>query len=337
MGVYKKGNNWYIDYYYKGKRKRKKVGPSKKLAQQVLKDVQVKIAKGEYLGVYDEKKVTFEEMAEQYLSYSKTNKAPSSYERDRYSVKQLLSAFEGKYIFEITPSMIESYKAERLKKVTPATINRELSCLKHMYTVAMDWGYLQDSPAKPVKKLKEPPGRLRYLSPEEASALIEACPEHIRPIVITALNTGMRRGEILGLRWSLIDLENRKIRLTDTKNNESRIVPINETLHELLTDLAEEANSDYVFANGNGMPRKDIRGGFRSAMEKAGIENFTFHDLRHTFGSHMVMQGVDLKTVQQIMGHKEIRMTMRYAHLAPQHVLETVQRLDNVWTPYGHQ
>ncbi len=333
MGVYKKGDNWYIDYYFKGKRKRKKVGPSKKLAMQVLKDVQVKLAKGEYLGVYDEKKITFEDMTRQYLAYSKTNKAASSYNRDRYSIRRLLSAFKGKYIFEITPSMVEKYKAERLKEVTPATINRELSCLKHMYTVAIEWGYLNTNPTKSVKKLKEPPGRLRYLNPSEADALIEACPDHIRSIVVTALNTGMRKGEILNLKWSQIDMENKTIALTDTKNNEARIVPINQTLNRLLVELSQGSNGEYVFSHGNGHPRKDVRTGFNASLEKAGIRDFRFHDLRHTFGSHMVMQGVDLKTVQQIMGHKDIKMTMRYAHLAPRHVQETVQKLDSLWTP----
>jgi len=121
VGVYKKGKNWYIDYYLKGKRKRKKIGPSKKLAQQVLQDVHVKMAKGEYLGVYDEKKVLFEELSQQYLAFSKANKAPSTYKRrDQVSVGHLTSLFKGRYIFEISPRMIEKYKTARLEKVAPA-------------------------------------------------------------------------------------------------------------------------------------------------------------------------------------------------------------------------
>ena len=118
MGIFQKGKNWYIDYYVKGRRKRKKIGHSKKLALQALKNVQIKIAKGEYLGIYDEKKIDFEDYAKQYLAYSKANKAWSTYKRrDRFSINSLTSFFKGKYLFEIMPEMIEKYKAMRLDKL----------------------------------------------------------------------------------------------------------------------------------------------------------------------------------------------------------------------------
>jgi len=338
MGVYKKGKNWYIDYYLKGRRKRRKIGPSKKLAQQVLQDVRVKIAKGEYLGVYDEKKILFEEFSQQYLAYSKANKAESTYQRrDRFNISQLNSVFSGKYLFEITPRMIEEYKATRLEKVAPATVNRELACLKHMYTKAIEWDYIKANPVKMVKLLKEPPGRMRYLKPEEVKKLLEACHGYLRSIVITALNTGMRRGEILTLRWIDVDLRNRKVTVRKPKNNEIRVIPINQTLYQELLNLSGQSDGEYVFTNGDGRPFGDIKKGFLSALKRAGIEDFHFHDLRHTFGSHLVMQGVDLKTVQQLMGHKQIKTTMRYSHLSPEYVQEAIKRLDSVWTPEGHQ
>ncbi|HHT9126695.1 MAG TPA: tyrosine-type recombinase/integrase [Candidatus Brocadiia bacterium] len=338
MGIYLKGKNWYIDYYVKGRRKRKKVSPSKKLAEQVLKDVHVKIAKGEYLGIYEEKKILFDEYAQQYLDYCKANKAASTYERcARLNVRQLTSAFKGCYLFDITSHMIEKYKAMRLQAVAPATVNRELACIKHMYTKAIEWGYVKLNPGKGVKVLKEPPGRLRYLKPDEVEALLKECPGYIRPIVLTALNTGMRKSEILHLRWAEVDLENRKITVTNTKNNEVRVIPINQTLLRELSALPQNPKSGYVFTNGHGRPFVDIKKGFASALKRAGIEDFRLHDLRHTFGSHLVMQGVDLRTVQQVMGHKEIKMTMRYSHLSPEYVQEAMERLDNVWTPHGHQ
>jgi len=336
MGVYKKGKNWYIDYYLKGRRKRRKIGPSKKLAQQVLQDVHVKIAKGEYLGVYDKKKILFEDFSQQYLAFSKTNKAKSTQRRDRFSVAQLISVFKGKYLFEITPRMIEKYKAKRLGKVAPATVNRELACLKHMYTKAIEWGYLKTNPVKSVKLLKEPPGRLRYLRPKEVKKLLDACRGYLRSIVITALNTGMRKGEILALCWKDADLENRKVTVRKPKNNEIRVIPINQTLYRELSNLSGQSDGEYVFTNGDDCPFGDIKKGFSAALKRAGIEDFHFHDLRHTFGSHLVMQGVDLKTVQQVMGHKDIKMTMRYSHLSPEYVQEAIGRLDSVWTLYGH-
>jgi integrase len=338
MGVYKKGKNWYIDYYLKGRRKRRKIGPPKKLAQQVLQDVHVKIAKGEYLGVYDEKKIPFEEFSQQYLTYSEANKARSTYRRcDQVSFGHLTPFFEGRYIFEITPRLIEKYKAARLKKVAPAMVNRELSCLKHMYTKAIEWGYLKINPAKTVKLLKEPPGRLRYLRPDEAKKLVEACHSYLRSIVITALNTGMRKGEILALLWKDVDLENRKVTVRNTKNNQTRVIPINKTLYQELANLSKGSDGEYVFSNGNGHRIGDIKKGFSLALRRAGIEDFYFHDLRHTFGSHLVMQRIDLKTVQQVMGHMDKKTTMRYSHLSPEYVQETIGRLDNVWTLYGHQ
>lgn len=338
MGVFQKGNNWYIDYYVKGRRKRKKIGHSKKLALQVLKDVQLKIAKGEYLGIFDEKKIPFEDYAKQYLEFSKANKAWSTYQRrDRFSVENLVSSFKGKYLFEIAPEMIEKYKATRLEKVTPASVNRELACLKHMYTKALEWGYIKLNPAKGVKRLKEPPGRLRYLNPEEAGCLLGVCSGHIKPTIVTALNTGMRKSEILNLRWPQVDLKNRKIIVINAKNNESRVIPINQTLYQELFALSQKPRGEYVFSDRNGRPFGDIKRSFSTALNKAGIKDFRFHDLRHTFGSHLVMQGVDLRTVQQVMGHKDIKMTMRYSHLSPEHIQEAMERLDKLWTLFGHQ
>ena len=338
MGIFQKGNNWYIDYYVKGRRKRKKIGHSKKLAIQVLNDVRLKIAKGEYLGIFDEKKIPFEEYAQQYLDFSKANKAWSTYQRrDRVSIDNLALSFKGKYLFEITPEMIEKYKAARLEKVTPASVNRELACLKHMYTKAIEWGYVKVNPAKVVKKLKEPPGRLRYLNPEEALRLLGVCSGHLRPIVVTALNTGMRRSEILSLKWPQVDLKNRKITVINAKNNESRVIPINQTLYQELLALSQNPKGEYVFSDRKGRPFKDIKTAFLSALRKVRIKDFRFHDLRHTFGSQLVMQGVDLKTVQQLMGHKDIKMTMRYSHLSPEYVQEAIRRLDKLWTLYGHQ
>jgi integrase len=337
MAIFKKGKNWYIDYYVTGRRKRKMIGPSKKLAEQVLKDVQIKIAKGEYLGVYEEKRVLFKEYAKQYLAYSKANKSPSTYmRRDRFNINHLTKAFKGRYLFEITPQMIEKYKAKRLENVAPGTVNRELACLKHMYTKAIEWGYLKNNPAKQVKLLKEPPGRVRYLKSDEVKALIDSCSGHIQSIVITALNTGMRKSEVLNLTWEDIDLNNLNIKVRNTKNNEMRIIPINQTLFDELSARYGEATNGYVFSSRNGRPFVDIKKGFSGALKRAGIRNFRFHDLRHTFGSHLVMQGVDLRTVQQVMGHKDIKMTMRYSHLSPEYVQEAIRRLDKSWTLYGH-
>ncbi len=137
------------------------------------------------------------------------------------------------------------------------------------------------NPAKKVKLLKEPPGRLKYLKPEEAGALLKACASHIHPIVVIALTKGMRKSEILNLLWQEVDLGNRKITVANTKNNEKRAIPINQTLYKELSVLQTNSDSDYVFLGKNGLPVGDIKKGFLGALKRAGIVDFRFHDLRH--------------------------------------------------------
>jgi site-specific recombinase XerD len=345
MAVYKKGNNWYIDYYLKGERKRQKIGPSKKLALQVLEDVHVKIAKGEYLGVYEEKKISFQEYAKEYLEYSKANKAVTSYKRDITSLTSLTAVFGTYYLFEIEPFMVEKYKAGRLQDgVEPASVNREIACLRHMCNKAVEWGYGKKNPVNGVKLLKEPPGRIRFLEAAEIDKLLQAvdglkrgCGRYLRPVVVLALNTGLRKNEILQLKWKDIDLKEKKITVKRTKNNEIRTVPINDTLYQELVKVTRHPEGEYIFCDKSGIPYGNVRKSFESALEVAKIEDFHFHDLRHTFASHLVMKGCDLRTVQQLMGHKDIKMTMRYSHLSKAHLQEAVSKLDSLWTPYGHQ
>lgn len=345
MGIFKKGNNWYVDYYLKGRRKRKKVGPSKKLAEQILKDIQVKTAKGEYLGIFEEKKILFSDFFQKYLSFSKTNKSFFSYKRDLASSKNLLPVFGDKYLIEIIPQMVEEYKTERLQEdVTPATVNRELSCFRHLFNKAIEWGYLNKNPMQGVRLLKEPPGRTRYLRIEEIERLLDVIDSfskdirsYLKPIVLIALNTGLRKREILQLRWKDIYFEKRKITVSITKTNEIRIVPMNETLYRELKEISRDAESEYLFYNKKGEPFGNVRKSFDRALKIAGIEDFRFHDLRHTFASHLVMNGCDIRTVQQLMGHKDIKMTMRYSRLSRSHLQEAVERLDTSWTLYGHQ
>jgi len=345
MGIYKKGNNWYVDYYLKGRRKRKMVGPSKKLAEQVLKDIQVKNAKGEYLGVFEERKVSFTDFAQRYLVYSKTNKAFFSYKRDLVSFNSLSPVFGDKYLFEIIPQMVEEYKTNRLQEdVTPATVNRELSLLRHFFNKAIEWGYLTKNPMQEVKLLKEPPGRTRYLRTEEIESLIgviDSFPNdtksYLKPIVLIALNTGLRKREILQLKWKSIYFEKRKMTVSITKTNETRIVPMNETVYRELKKMPRDQESEFIFCNRKGEPFGNVRKSFDRALKLAKIDDFRFHDLRHTFASHLVMSGCDIRTVQQLMGHKDIKMTMRYSHLSRSHLQDAVNRLDMSWTPYGHQ
>lgn len=324
--IRKRGKVWYVDYYYKGKRYIKAISKHKRLAELVLKDIEVKIEKEEHLGIHATGRITFPSMAEKYLEFSKTNKAEKSYKRDILSLKHLKEFFGNAYLQEITTEKIESYKNQRAEKVSNATINRELACLKHLFTKAIEWGYIDKNSSKKVKLLKEPPGRVRYLEKDEIKKLLKNCSDNIRPIVITALTTGMRLSELFNLRWQDIDFEEKVIIVRNSKNNESRILPMNQTLYSTLVALPR--TNEFVFTSKNGNPYKSIKTSFKNALKKAKIENFRFHDLRHTFASHLAMNGWNLRTIQQLMGHKTFAMTLRYSHLSKTHLQEAVYSLD---------
>ena len=145
-----------------------------------------------------------------------------------------------------------------------------------------------------------------------------------------ALNTSMRRGEIFGLRWEQVDLRHGFILLDITKNGERREIPINKTVEELLNEIPHSIESVYVFTDRSGNPYKEVKKSFRTALRKAVIGDFRFHDLRHCFASHLVMAGIDLTSVKELLGHKSLTMTMRYSYLSPTHKRKAVNMLDKV-------
>jgi integrase len=197
---------------------------------------------------------------------------------------------------------------------------------------AVEWGMVEEDTLKRVRRVKllqENNRRLRYLSQEECVALVDACGTHLRPIVLTALNTGMRKEEILSLEWEKhIDLRHGFILLDQTKNGERREVPINQSVRTVLAGITRRIDSPYVFVNGQGHRYQDVKKSIDAACRRAGIKDFRFHDLRHTFASHLVMAGIDITTVKALLGHKTLTMTLRYAHLAQSHTQNAVSVLD---------
>lgn len=160
---------------------------------------------------------------------------------------------------------------------------------------------------------------------------ISPCDKHLKPIVITALNTGMRRGEILSLTWDRVDLKHGFILLDITKNGERREIPINGTLLATFKGLTRRLDIPHVFYDSKtGKPYQDVKKSFHSACKTAKIKDFHFHDLRHSFASQLVMAGIDLTTVKELLGHKTLTMTLRYAHLAPGHKVKAVDVLDKI-------
>jgi integrase len=237
----------------------------------------------------------------------------------------------GKYnLGDFTVEAAETYMSRRIAEGRNTCHHKPCdSVLKHMLGKAVLWEKVSEEKIKKVLKVKlleEHNIRTRFLSKEECRLLLETCPAYLKPIVQTALSTGMRKDEILSLTLDKVDFIHNQIVLVWTKNGENRHIPINGALRSVFEGLAA-TNVDghrYVFHDQHGQRYQDVKRGFPRACKRAGITNLTFHDLRHTFASHLVMAGVDITTVSKLLGHKDLTMTLRYAHLAPGHLSKAI-------------
>ncbi len=207
-----------------------------------------------------------------------------------------------------------------------------MSFLRRVFNVAIEDGLLDANPVKPKLFAKENNARVRYLTEDDEKRLRERLGEDEWPKVAIAIHTGLRRGEQFGLRWEHVDFTTGVITVPRSKSGEARRIPMNDTVRELLRTLPSRLKSEWVFPSGTGETALDAKNFvsrvFLPALVEAEIENFHWHDLRHSFASRLVMRGVDLRTVQELMGHESYEMTLRYSHLSPSHQLEAVQRLN---------
>jgi len=326
-----KDGKWHVDFTVQGKRIRQFGGYTKEQARNTLAKLRIERL-DERLGFKKPgqgERVLFEKFADDFLEeYCKQNKR--SWQRDEISLNSLKAFFKGETLQSIGPEKIERFKAKRKAEVSPATVNRELACLKTMFSKAIEWGRTEKNPAAKVKKFRENPGRERILSPEEARSLIECAGPGIRPVLIVALNTGMRRGEILSLKWADVDFGKSFILIEDSKSGRSRKVPMNEFVYKILKELPRTSEEHVFFNPETNDHIKDIKTSFRTACQRAEIRGIRLHDLRHTAASKMIEAGADLVTVSKILGHASIQMTMRYAHPTPENMRLAVGRLGEI-------
>jgi integrase len=323
-----RAQNWYVEYSYGGKRIRKlaRGARTKSEAKAYLREIERQIDRGEYIP-RKRKDVLFEVFADYYLKWAKVNKL--SWERDRIFLDHLVPFFKGMMLQQITPMLIEDFKRRRKEKVSGSTVNKEVSCLRHMLNMAIDERFITENPVRKVRFFPEHNKKERILNEREIMELLKYCNERIRPIIIIALNTGMRRGEILNLRWQNVDLYRKFISVEKTKSGRTRKIPMNSLVEKILRNLSlKKVNDEYVFWNRRtGKPVQDLKKAFKSACKKAGIDNLRFHDLRHTFATKLVENGVDIVTVSELLGHSSLRMTMRYSHPSPEHKRDAVENL----------
>jgi len=223
--VYRRGKIWYIDFFADGRRIREAAGENKRFAETALSKRLTEVAEGSFLNIKKDEKIKFEVFAQEYLEVHAKNKR--SYHSDVDRIKTLNRFFGNKFLHEITPFAVEKFKTERAKEVSGATVNRDMACLKCLFNKAIAWSrYSGKNPVKGIKLFKEQP-RLRFLEKEEIFKLLANCDEHLKPIVIAALHTGMRKGEILNLKWHDIDFKRDIAYLYQTKNGERREIRIN--------------------------------------------------------------------------------------------------------------
>jgi integrase len=213
-----------------------------------------------------------------------------------------------------------------VRAVKDATINRELTTLKHVFTMAKKWGLTEHNPVKEVKFFRIDEKVERVLSPQEEAKLLDAASPHLRLILVIALHTGMRRGEILRLSWDHVDFRQRCVIVAQSKSGRVRRIPMNSQL----TSILEHVKKTDLYVCGDpetGKPFGSVRTAFLAAARRAKIGRIRFHDLRHTFATRLVERGVDLATVAELLGHSTIMMTMRYAHPTPETKKKAVEAL----------
>ncbi|MCP4898878.1 MAG: site-specific integrase [bacterium] len=266
----------------------------------------------------------FAEFADTYLEHAKQHKR--SWKRDEGALRPFVAFIAPKRIDEVTTWDIERHKARRRQVVSPATVNRELAVFRHLFNMARKWGYDVDNPMADVRMFKVDQTTIRVLDDNEERALFKAAAHHLRPVLVVALNTGLRRGELLSLRWEQVDLFEKVITVKHSKSGKVRHVPINDIAFEYLRTIPGGYDKGPVFTwAGNSIT--SIKTAFNAAVRRAGIPPLRFHDLRHTFATRLVLAGVDLPTLQELMGHASITTTRRYAHPAPSHKRAAVNRL----------
>lgn len=329
-----RGNSWFITWTVRlsdGRRERH----SKRADDQSFQGARDELARerqrakeGRKSGIFP---LAFKECAVKYLQMQKPLLSKKEYQRqDSILELHLKPSFAGELI-SITRDGVEKYVGARSECAGPATVRKEVGVLKHMLRYACEHGFLLANPASHVRMPRPPAGRVRYLQPDEMQKVLEKCPPEIRAVAQLAVATGMRRGEILSLRWLDVDLINKCLNLPQSKNGEGRTVYLNKLAMDVFSSLwpsTETQPEEPVFALD--VTPEEVSMTFMRACRAAGVADFHFHDLRHTAASWMRQRGASLDLIQKQLGHKDLRMTSRYAHVGTQQVRDAVNSLDSL-------
>ncbi len=352
MSVRRIKGSWYVDFRHDYERYRKK-SPlnSKSGARAYETQLRTRLARGEpATATPPERQPTFRKFAAEWFeTYVKTNNKASEQTSKESSLRvHLLPFFGGWKLADITAIAIERYKADKLRAgLAPKTINNHLTCLRKCLSTAVDWGRLNRCPQ--VKWLRVPPQEVRYLNAEEVGSLLQDAQLHWHPMLLTALRTGMRLGELLALEWHDVDLGNRVVHVrrsvvrgfndlvTSTKSNRIRTIPLASDLVTLLEQHQHGGTRVFRMTNG----KRPNHAAAASALQRLSTRvlgrRIGWHILRHTFATQLVSRGVPLRVIQKLLGHSSIAVTERYAHTAPTTLHRAVSLLTApAPTNFGH-
>jgi len=309
-------------------------------AKKWVQNTESAIREGRHFKTTEAKKHTFGEMIDNYITTVLPNK-PKSEDKQAAQLKWWKDELGAYTLADVTPAIIGEHRDKLLHGITyrgtkrsNATVVRYLAALSHCYSIAAnEWGWIENSPMRKVRKPTEPKGRVRFLSEEERPRLLEKCKEssnpYLYPMVVLALSTGMRHGEIVGLTWDVVDFHRKMVVLLETKNGERRAAPLTGLAHQLLKAVHENKKGDSALVfPGLGTKPVNIRLAWEEAVKAAKIENFRFHDLRHSAASYLAMNGATLAELAEVLGHKTLAMVKRYSHLSEQHTSKVVASMN---------
>ncbi len=322
--VFLRGDSWVGDYRINGKTRRKTFGKkgivTKTSAKEMLKKIEQKVKLGQ-CDMLDTEIPTLSDFSKEYIKHLRDTVQKKSWYRYEYGLRRLIELHGNKKLSEITPKDVDDYKGLRLRDAKPATVNREIATLRQLLNLAKRWKkFFGENPVSISKLLPENNQKERILTYEEEAKLLSLCNPYLRAIVVTALHTGMRKTEILTLKWSNVELEKDLITIdqTNTKTKKARRIPINSAMRTLLLEQKlKSGGSENVFLSKSGTPYKfhdSLKGVFERTCKSAGIAGFRFHDLRHTAATRMIEARASIVAVSKILGHSDIKMTIRYSH-----------------------
>jgi integrase len=312
MALYQRGQIWYADFYANGKRVQESTGTANRREAQKFLDVRLSES---HRGVYVKPvHASLNELWERYIGYAKAHKR--SWKRDEQMYAQLSGFFGPAALDAITPLKVEEFQQHRVRQVTPASVNREVALLKHMFNVAERWDlYRGTNPVRLVRFLPENNLQFQTLSHQQERTLLACCPAYLQDVIVFGLNSGLRCGDVFSLKWNQVDLEQRRLNLLIQKTLKPISIPINDAAFGVLNAWYGIRKCPYVFYNHmTGDRFRDLKAGFKLACKQAGLKGVTWHTLRHTFASRLIRSGTDIVTVKELLGHSTIVVTMRYAH-----------------------